>query len=215
MNAFTVLTCDQRTEDWRAARLGRLTSSRAADMLSQGRSKSAESASRRNLRLQLALERIVGRSLEREYQTQAMADGIEREPHALRLYESRTGHLTKRAGFLLHTEHMAGASLDAYLGDFETVVEVKCPIAATHLDYLTTREIPSNYYAQILHQCWVSGARQAHFVSYCPDFPEHLQLLVEPFVIPAPAVEDYAKKAVAFLEEVAASVENVQSLRIA
>lgn len=209
---FTIIDCEQRSDAWKAARLGRLTSSRAADMLAQGRKKNEESTSRRSLRVQLALERVTGRSMEREYQSLAMADGAFREADALRLFEARTGRLTRRAGFLAHIGLHAGASLDAYIGDFAAVVEVKCPTPAIHLSYLKTRDIPHDYYSQILHQCWVSGARRAFFVSYNPDFPGSLQLLAEEFVIDERHVDEYAKAAVGFLGDVILTAEEIREM---
>src|SRR3990167_2016704 len=125
-----VIDVDQRSEAWFQASRGRLTASRAADCLAT--IKSGEAAARRNLRAQLVLERITGKSQEGGFQSKAMLDGIEREPDALLAYEAATGRLVKRTGFVQHDELMAGCSLDGHVGHWEGIVECKCPIAATH-----------------------------------------------------------------------------------
>lgn len=138
--------------------------------------KSGEAAARRNLRVQLVLERLTGRSQESSYQSAAMAQGIEREADAVAVYEAVAGRLLQTTGFLQHTSLMAGCSLDGHVGDFEGIVEVKCPIAATHLDYLRSGVIPDNYLKQIYHGLWITGAAWCDWLSYQPDFPEPLQV---------------------------------------
>ena len=56
MHNFICIEAAQRSEAWHLARLGRLTGSRAADMLA--RIKTGEAAARRDLRTQLVCERV-------------------------------------------------------------------------------------------------------------------------------------------------------------
>ncbi len=207
MASFSVIECDQRTDAWRLARLGRVTSSRANDMLSEGRTKGTEGTQRKNLRWQLALERLVGRSLDRDFQSQAMTDGVAREADALRLYEATTGVLLRRCGFLSHVEIMAGASLDAYIGAFERIVEAKSPIPATHGEFIRTGVVPLEYRRQIAHQLYVSGARACDFISYQPDFPERLRLRIVTVPRDEAAMEQHDKDVRAFLASVDREVE--------
>ena len=84
----------------------------------------------------------------------------------------------RKAGFLKLHGVPVGASVDGYLGDFEGLVEVKCPKSATHLKYLLADGAPKEYLPQITHQLWVSGAAWCDFVSYDRRFPPALQLLI-------------------------------------
>jgi predicted phage-related endonuclease len=61
--SFTILTCEQKSPEWFAARAGRVTSSNANDMLAT--IQKGEAAARRNLRARLALERITGNLVNR------------------------------------------------------------------------------------------------------------------------------------------------------
>lgn len=209
---FTVIECEQRTDAWRAARLGRVTSSRANDMLSEGRTKGTEGTQRKNLRWQLALERLVGRSLDRDFQSQAMTDGVAREADALRLYEATTGVLLRRCGFLSHTAIMAGASLDAYLGTFERIVEAKSPIPATHGEFLRSGVVPLDYSRQIAHQLYLSGAKACDYISYNPDFPERLRLRIVTVPRDDAAMEKHDKDVRAFLASVDREVEALSTM---
>jgi hypothetical protein len=131
MRAFTVIDAPQRSPEWYASRLGRLTGSVAGDMLATT-STGKPAASGKNLLLRLVLERLTGRSQESEYVSPAMARGIEREEFAFRAYEAMTGDVAVRVGFCQHTEHMAGCSPDGYLGDFAKLLSIKCRQPAAH-----------------------------------------------------------------------------------
>jgi predicted phage-related endonuclease len=210
---YTELDCEQRSPEWFAARIGRLTGSAAADMMRK--IKTGEAASRRNLRVKLALERITEKSLEEEFQSQDMANGIEREATALGIYEANSGEFLERVGFLMCDEIAAGCSLDAFVAGREGIVEAKCPKAATHLDYLRTKTIPTDYYWQCLHNVWVSGAKWCDFISYQPDFPEELQYLCVRLEPTALELAAYEKAALEFLAEVATETDAINAMRAA
>lgn len=220
-----VIDCEQRSDEWRKARLGRLCGSRAADMLAMkypeplksgepSKAKPTELAGRRNLRAQLVLERITGKSGERGFESQAMKDGVDREPDALLMYEALTGQLVTRTGFIAHDTLQAGCSLDGHLGDFDLIVEAKCPIPATHLEYLETGVVPGEYLKQINHDLWITGARACDWLSYQPDFPEELQIKMVRVMRDDSVIADYERKARAFLAEVDRKVESVEVLRL-
>ena len=75
--SFTSIDAPQRSDAWFEARLGRVTGSRAKDMLAKGRG-GAESVARRNYRLELALERITQQAHQSEFVTKAMEVGMQR-----------------------------------------------------------------------------------------------------------------------------------------
>jgi putative phage-type endonuclease len=171
-----VVPVDQRTPEWFAARRGRVTGSRASDMLATIRS--GEAAGRRNLRIQLVLERVTGQTHERNPQTWAMQQGVETEAQAYAAYEALTGTLLSSSGFIQHDELMAGCSLDGHTPDFEWQVEIKCPYSATHLETLRTGKVPGDYLKQITHGIWLTGAQWCDFMSFDPSFPEPLRAKV-------------------------------------
>lgn len=208
---FTVIDAPQRSEAWTMARLGRLTGSRASDMLAT-RKDGKEAAGRTNLRVQLVLERVTGQPQERHFQSAAMQYGSEMEPEAYAAYEALTGTMLKRTGFLSHSGLMVGCSLDGHTGDFEGLIEIKCPIPATHLDYVRTGVIPGEYLKQITHALWVSGAEWCDWMSYERTFPEHLRAKLVRVRREDVDIEAYKKQAMAFLAEVDREVEAVHTM---
>jgi hypothetical protein len=208
--SFTLINAPQRSPEWFAARLGRLTGSRAGDMLAT--IKSGEAAARRDLRTQLVCERLTGQVQEEPFVNAAMQRGIECEPLAFAAYEGHTGTLVERSGFLAHTEHMAGCSLDGHVSGFEGLIELKCPKSPTHLRYLRGGVVPSDYLPQILHNMWITGARWADFVSFDDRFPPELQLFIVRVDWIESDIAQYEKKALAFLAEVERETEALSTM---
>ena len=207
---FTVIDCEQRSPEWHAARLGRLTGSKAADMMT--RIQKGEAAGRRNLRMALSLERVTGMSQERDFTTDDLEHGIETEPLALETYEARSGYFVERTGFLSLGPIMAGCSLDGHLNDFEGIIEAKCPKAATHFEYLKTRQIPTKYRWQCIHAMWITGAKWVDFVSFNPSFPPKAQYLCVRLDRNETEISTYERDAMQFLAEVTLDVRAIQEL---
>lgn len=200
MKPFRIIDTEQRSDEWRLARLGRLTGSSAADMLAT--IKSGEAAARRDLRLRLVCERLTGQSQDSTFVSAEMQRGIDCEPLALGAYETLTGRLVQRSGFLVHTDLMAGCSLDGHFGDFDGILEMKCPKSATHLKYLRAGVAPSDYLPQITHNLWISGAAWCDFVSWDDRFPEAMQTLIVRMNRGDVDIAGYEAKARAFLVDV-------------
>lgn len=178
MRPFQVIDCEQRSPEWFAARAGRVTGTAADAMLAKGRGKE-ESVQRAALRTRLAVEQFTGKPMqESNFTTAAMQRGVELEPVALATYEAVTGTLIQTTGFVSHVELMVGTSLDAHVGDFEGLVEVKCPEARAHLATLRTGFISEAYERQMMHGLWMTGAAWCDFVSFNPDFGDKLALKV-------------------------------------
>jgi putative phage-type endonuclease len=213
VRSFTVCEAEQRSPEWFLARTGRLTGSRAGDMLAS--IKTGEAAARRDLRVQLVVERLTGQPQEDLYINAAMQWGIDHEADAFAAYESHSGNMARRTGFLTHAAHMVGCSLDGDVEDFAGIVEIKCPKSATHYGYLKAGEVPANHKPQIVHNLWVTGAEWCDFVSFDPRFPEGRRL----FVARVPRVEieiaAYEKCALKFLDEVDAECVAMSALEVA
>lgn len=211
MKGFAVVDVDQRSPEWFAARCGRLTSSAAAAMLA--RIKTGEAAARRDLRLRLAVERITGVPQEDGYVSSAMQHGIDAEAEALAEYEIQTGVIVSPLGFLQHRDLLAGYSPDGVIGDFDGLLELKCPKSATHLRYLRAPGVaPTDYVPQVTHALWLTGAPWLDFVSFDPRFPEPLRFFRVRVPRNEAAIAGYELMVRAFLAEVDAEVEAVRAL---
>src|SRR5262245_35159169 len=204
-----MLTDTQRTDEWYYARLGRITGSVAGDMLAT--IKKGESASRRNLRTRLVLERLTGVSQESRYVSVDMQYGIDREPAALVDYEARTGYMVRRVGFCAHDELQAGASPDGVVGNFDGIIELKCCKPATHLEFLKTGTIPSDHLAQCTHNLWITGAKWCDYISFDDRFPSALHCVVQRVHRSTVERDAYELMVRTFLNEVDREVTELQS----
>ena len=171
-----IVSCAQGTDEWRAARAGLATASNFGDILAKSRTKGEEASSRRNLRIRLVLERITGRSAA-GFESFATRQGQEREPLARQAYEVASGDLVQEIGFCRHDVLEAGSSPDGLIGA-DGGLEIKSPEPFAHLEALRTRRVPSVYVPQVQGNLWICERAWWRFVSFNPDFPEHLQLVV-------------------------------------
>lgn len=176
---------EQRTDDWFAARLGKVTASRVADVIAK--TKTGYGAGRANYMADLVVERLTGQKAS-SFTNAAMEWGTEQEPNAKAAYAAKTGILVEDVGFIDHpTVAMSGASPDGLAED--GLVEIKCPNTATHLEYIFDGKPPQKYITQMQWQMACAGKPWCDFVSYDPRLPERLQLLV----VRVPRDDDYIK----------------------
>lgn len=167
---------EQRSDEWFAARIGKVTASRVADVLAK--TQSGYAASRANYMAQLVCERLTGQR-EEFFISGAMQHGTDTEPLARAAYESLKDVLVDEVGFVPHPSiEMAGASPDGLVGD-DGLLEIKCPNTATHIDTLLTQTVPSKYNTQMQFQMACTGRSWCDFVSFDNRLPEELQLFVK------------------------------------
>lgn len=199
-----LIVCEhaQGTPEWLADRAGRATGSRAKDILAK--IKTGEAAARRNYRVQLATERLTGKPQESGFVSKEMQWGTDQEPFARMAYESATGNLVTEMGFIYLPNIMAGCSVDGLIeeGDRTGVFEAKCPLSATHVEYLVSGNLPTEYKPQILHNVYVTGADFADFVSFDPRMPEKLQLFKVRWERDEAEIKEYEAELLDFLSGV-------------
>lgn len=199
---FVVIECEQRSPEWRAARAGRLTGSRAAAILTKGRS-GEPSKTRRKYLFQLISERINGEARETFFANADMQRGIGLEPLAFAMYEAQMGAMVRRTGFLQMTDHLAGCSLDGDINNFSGIIELKCPMTETHLAYRAQPQtLVDDYRAQVRHNLWVSGATFCDLISFDDRLPPNKQLLRVRVERGDAEIAAYAEAAIQFLAEV-------------
>ena len=166
---------EQGTVEWHMQRLGKVTASRIADVLSKG--KSGESASRKNYRTELLVQRLTGQPGE-SFTNAAMEHGTRTEPLARIAYEVAKGNFVEQVAFLDHpTIANFGCSPDG-LVDKDGLIEIKCPNSSNHIDYLLDNKPPAKYIPQMQCQMAVTGRQWCDFVSFDPRLPDDLQLFV-------------------------------------
>jgi putative phage-type endonuclease len=196
----------QGSPEWFAARLGKVTASRVADVIAK--TKSGPSASRANYAAELIVERLTGQRGE-GFTNAAMQWGTDNEPAAREAYEFATGTWVDQVGFIVHPRIAeSGASPDGLIGA-DGMLEIKAPNTATHLETLTSQKIPPKYQTQMAWQLACAGRRYCDFVSFDPRLPAHLQLFIKRYERDDALIEDLEADVIAFLTEVDAKLADL------
>lgn len=168
---------EQRSEEWFAARAGKITASRFVDVVAVGRDGKPLKA-RQDYMLQLAFERTAGNA-KQSVSSKAMSWGTDVERFAREAYELDRGVLVTDSGFATHPDHdFIGASSDGWvLAD--GLIEIKCP----HDERVHVRTwlegMPAGHIPQVQGNLLVTGRQWADFISYDPRAGERWRLYVE------------------------------------
>lgn len=137
------------TSEWLAARCGKVTASRVAD-LAMTTKKGEWTAARRKYLIELIAERLTGKKLDEDkFQSAAMLWGTETEPLAIKAYEKFRTSTVDPVGYIDHPSiSMSGATPDGSVG-LEGLLQIKCPETHTHVATLIERIIPEKYQFQM------------------------------------------------------------------
>lgn len=173
---MNVLTCDQGSTEWLAARVGMITSTKVGDAIAILKRKEGEAACRRRLRYELVCELLTNRSSE-HYVSEWMKKGKESEPDARALYEHLNKIEIEQVGFVFHPDSTlrAGCSPDGLIGE-NGVWEGKCPKITTHVQYLEANTIPDEYLPQCMWHLACCERDFCDFSSFHPLMPKHRKL---------------------------------------
>ena len=197
---------EQGTPEWHQLRLGKVTASRVSDVMAK--IKTGESASRKNYRAELVVQRLTGLPSE-SFTNAAMEWGTATEPMARIAYEIEKEVLVEQVGFIEHpTIAMFGCSPDGLVHD--GMIEIKCPNSATHIEYLTDNKAPAKYINQMQCQMAVTGKKWCDFVSFDPRLPEDLQLFVVRVERDQKYIDSMEVEVVEFLTEVEGMVNQLK-----
>jgi len=198
----------QGTEEWFAARCGKVTASRVADIIAK--TKTGYSTSRDNYLAQLVCERMTGKPAE-SYSNSAMQWGVEQEIYARSAYEAKMDLLVTEVGFIDHPQiAMSGASPDGLAA--EGMVEIKCPNTATHIDTLLSRTVPAKYITQMMWQMACADRPWCDFVSFDPRLPEKHQLFIKRINYDPEMVNLLENSVIQFLGDVDLKIQQLESL---
>jgi putative phage-type endonuclease len=187
---------EQGTEEWKLARLGKVTASR----VSAARAKKG-TATRADYIADIITERLTGSPIE-SFTNAYMEWGTANEPLARAAYEIKTGIWVEQVAIVNHpTIPNFAASPDGLVWT-DGLLEIKCPKTSTHLNWMMKGEPPSEHKHQMLAQLACTGREWVDFVSFDPRLPEHLQLFVVRFQPERKDIEDLEKDVMTFLMEV-------------
>lgn len=190
-------------------RAGKLTASRIA--LALAKTKSGPAASRKNVRTELAIERLTGTCAE-GFTSGPMQWGKDHEDEARAAYTFMRGCDVGQSPFVDHpTIENAGMSPDGIVDG--GLLEIKCPNSATHIETLRTGQIDQKYHMQMMWQmACVPHAKWCDFVSYDPRMPEGLQIKIIRVERDDAEIEKMEAEAMVFLSEVDRLEEELRGL---
>ena len=182
MSRYIVCEAEQRTSQWYADRLGRVTGSKAACVSAKDRSGKNEGVTRANYRMDLVLERITGQPAGQSFEeSKDMAWGNEQEPFSRMAYDIQMGLDVRQSGFVYLPDVMSGTSVDGFItdGGRKGFWESKSPKSKNHYAYLRAGVVPSEYMTQVIHGFWITGCEFCDFQSFDPRMPEKLRVFIK------------------------------------
>ena len=157
----------QGSEEWTQLRLGVATASNFNKIIT---ATGKESATLEKYALQLATESTLF-SAEPNFKNEIMARGNELEAEARQVYQEETFNIVEEITMFKSDCGNFGYSPDGLIAN-DGLIEIKCPLATTHFQYILDDKVPSDYWQQLQGGLWVSGRNWIDFVSYHPNFKE-------------------------------------------
>ena len=201
---------EQRTDEWLAARVGRITASRFKAVLA--RLKNGQPAqARQDYLMDLVCERLTGQPTH-HFVNQAMQWGIDQEEFGREAYEARTGQLVQQAGFIVPADIKAsvGGSPDGLIGleGAGGCIEIKAPNTRTHVQTILDG-MPDEHFAQVQGVMWVAGREWCDFISWDPRVPGEHQLYIERIERDDAFIEMLKREIEVFDQEVEATIQKL------
>jgi len=205
------IKCEQGTDEWFEARLGKCTGSHF-DLIMQtdGQKKAIATVLKNNEKYadkpekqkplpprfsdgQLTyLYRVAAELLtnmrEETFESKSMRWGTEHEPMAKQAYSMKHLVTVNDCGFFTD-EIMTGSSPDGIVGDKLSIIEIKCPESKQHFYYsLYPEELFKKYKWQAIGECYFTGISKGVICSFDPRYPDDKQLVEYEFL---PSEEQY------------------------
>ena len=187
---------EQGTDEWKLARLGKVTASRVSD----ARAKTG-TAARANYLADIITERLTGSPIE-SFSNAYMEWGTQNEPLARAAYEIKTSIWVEQVAIVDHPTIPGFAASPDGLVWTDGLLEIKCPKTSTHLNWLMKGVVPSEHKNQMLAQLACTGRKWVDFLSFDPRLPEHLQMFVVRFEPTPKDIDDLEADVMTFLAEV-------------
>jgi hypothetical protein len=177
------------TEEWRKARLGRITGSQVFRALGGAQAK-------KTYLYDLVEEVALGYA--KDFQTPEMEYGLKMEPIAIAAYELL--HSAVSQSYLVLKEKYLGCTPDGFVEN-DGIIEVKCPTRiANHIKY--TEDGPDKkYYQQMQFNMLICEKKYCDFISYCDKVSPEKRLHVQRIEYDVEFMDDMTEKLNAFVSK--------------
>ena len=173
------IKCEQRSDEWFAVKVGKLSSSKYPDIVKTKKQRLEWNQTQLTILRQVAAEIITGKT-EESFTSHAMQWGIDNEGYGRDLWAIENFETVRTCGFFQHSEYIGGSPDFIIIRDGEDwgVGEMKAPMSKQHLKYELDRdELFKEYGGQVLGNCLAAGLPNFVLVSFDPRFPDGRQFV--------------------------------------
>ena len=164
---------EQGTPEWKQARAGKVTASRAKDARDRLKS-GAPSGKQIAYACQVALERVSGAPADMTFENWQMREGHVQEPIARAAYERLTGNLVDEVGAFATDDDLFLYSPDGLI-DGDGLLEVKTLFSPERIMTIVGNGDTSDFEDQCMFGLWLTGRQWIDLVVWVPSL-EHLSI---------------------------------------
>ena len=164
---------EQGSPEWKQARAGKVTASRAKDARDKLKS-GAASGKQIAYACQVALERVSGNPADATFENWQMREGHVQEPIARAAYERRTGNLVDEVGAFATDDELFLYSPDGVIDD-DGLLEVKSIFSPERIMTIVGNGDTSDFEDQCMFGLWLTGRQWIDLVVWVPSL-EHMAI---------------------------------------
>lgn len=162
----TLDSFEQGSEEWKAARAGKVTASRAKDARDKLKS-GAPSQKQLAYAYQLAVERISKAPADMVFENWQMREGRAQEPRARAAYEAQTGAFVDEVGAFSTDDDLFLYSPDGVIGE-QGLLEVKSLFSPERIVSIVAHGDTSEFEDQCNFGLWLTGREWIDLVIWAP-----------------------------------------------
>jgi exodeoxyribonuclease (lambda-induced) len=163
---------DQKSDEWKTLRLGRITGSMMHKYMTKNRKGDGLGETALNAVYELMAQRLTGIDESPDLSNNIYIRlGNELEPRAIAEYELETFNVVKQVGFI-EVDDLVGGSPDGLVGD-DGLIEVKCKNNANHLRSIIDARngiIDKAHVIQMQFLMWITDRKWCDYVLFNENF---------------------------------------------
>lgn len=167
----TLANFTQGSDEWKQARAGKVTASRAKDARDRLKS-GAPSGKQIAYACQVALERVSNKPADATFENWQMREGHAQEPYARAAYEAKTGALVDEVGAFATDDDLFLYSPDGLIDD-DGLLEVKSLFSPERIMTIVGNGDTSDFEDQCMFGLWLTGRQWIDLVVWVPSL-EHM-----------------------------------------
>lgn len=158
---------EQGSDEWKAARAGKVTASRAKDARDKLKS-GAPSSKQIAYACQVALERISKKPADQTFENWQMREGQTQEPYARAAYEAKTGAFVDEVGAFATDDDLFLYSPDGAIDD-DGLLEVKTLFSPERIVEIVGNGNTQDFEDQCMFGLWLTGRQWIDLVIWVPS----------------------------------------------